>query len=282
MDYTEVKISITPFSQQDADIITALLAEIGFDSFAESENELNAYIPTQNFDRQKLEHTLNTTAFSSTLSYNLSAIEDQNWNTKWEQNFSPIAIDCLCYVRAPFHESKKHEFKVEIVIEPKMAFGTGHHETTWLMLKQLFSINLSNKNVLDMGCGTGILAIGAEKLGAKSITAIDNDTWAYQNTKENVKANACSRVITTLGDATLLGAETFDIILANINLNILLADMKQYVKCLANNGILIMSGILQQDLKTLEAEVLNQGLLITNKSFKNDWAAVIAIKANKP
>ncbi len=282
MDYTEVKISITPFSQQDADIITALLAEIGFDSFAESENELNAYIPTQNFDRQKLEHTLNTTAFSSTLSYNLSAIEDQNWNTKWEQNFSPIAIDSLCYVRAPFHESKKHEFKVEIVIEPKMAFGTGHHETTWLMLKQLFSINLSNKNVLDMGCGTGILAIGAEKLGAKSITAIDNDTWAYQNTKENVKANACSRVITTLGDATLLGAETFDIILANINLNILLADMKQYVKCLANNGILIMSGILQQDLKTLEAEVLNQGLLITNKSFKNDWAAVIAIKANKP
>ncbi|HPF93159.1 MAG TPA: 50S ribosomal protein L11 methyltransferase, partial [Tenuifilaceae bacterium] len=128
----------------------------------------------------------------------------------------------------------------------------------------------------------GILAIGAEKLGAKSITAIDNDTWAYQNTKENVKANACSRISATLGDATLLGAETFDIILANINLNILLADMKQYVKCLANNGILIMSGILQQDLKTLEAEVLNQGLLITNKSFKNDWAAVIAIKANKP
>jgi len=279
MDYTEVKISITPFSQQAADITAALLAEIGFDSFAEGENELNAYIPTQHFDRQKLEHTLNTTAFSSTLSYSLSAIEDQNWNTKWEQNFSPITIDRLCYVRAPFHEPKKHEYKVEIVIEPKMAFGTGHHETTWLMLKQLFSINLSNKNVLDMGCGTGILAIGAEKLGANSITAIDNDTWAYQNTKENVKANACSRISATLGDATVLGAETFDIILANINLNILLADMKQYVKCLASNGILIMSGILQQDVKMLEAEVLNNGLLIAETSYKNDWAAVIA---NKP
>lgn len=282
MNYTEVKISITPFSQQTADIITALLAEIGFDSFAEGDNALNAYIPSQNFDRQKLEHTINATTFSSTLSYSLSAIEDQNWNTKWEQNFSPIAIDRLCYVRAPFHEPKKHEYKVEIVIEPKMAFGTGHHETTWLMLKQLFSINLSNKNVLDMGCGTGILAICAEKLGAKSITAIDNDTWAYQNTKENVKANACSRISTTLGDATLLGAETFDIVLANINLNILLADMKQYVKCVANNGILIMSGILKQDVKTLIAEAQNNGLLISETNYKNNWALVIAKKANKP
>lgn len=279
MDYTEVKISINPYSEQYAEIITALLAEIGFDSFAEFDKGLLAYIPNQKYNKEVLSQTISELTLDSDISYTSSAIKSMNWNEEWEKNFSPISIGEHCYIRAPFHEPKSG-FKIEIVIEPKMAFGTGHHETTWLVTNELFNINLKGKKLLDMGCGTGILAIAAEKLGAKHITAIDNDTWAYKNAKENIAANSCNNVNVILGDASSINS-TYDIILANINLNILLADMGGYIKSLEHNGLLIMSGILVSDIETLKTAAERHGLTFIESKTRNKWALVITQKTVK-
>ena len=159
-----------------------------------------------------------------------------------------------------------------------MAFGTGHHETTWLVANELFNINLKDKKVLDMGCGTGILAIVAEKLGAQFVTAIDNDTWAYKNAKENIVANSCDKIEVILGDASTLENNTYDIILANINLNILMADMKTYVKHLEHNGLLVMSGILTSDVEMLKSSATNHGLTFIESKSRNKWALVTTKK----
>jgi ribosomal protein L11 methyltransferase len=277
MDYTEVKISISPYNEQYAEIITALLADIGFDSFAEFEEGLSAYIPSQNYKEEILSQTISELRLSSEISYSSAVIKSQNWNEEWEKNFSPITIGEQCYVRAPFHEPKSG-FEVEIVIEPKMAFGTGHHETTWLVANELFNINLKDKKVLDMGCGTGILAIVAEKLGAQRVTAIDNDTWAYKNAKENIVANSSNNIEVILGDASTLENNSYDIILANINLNILMADMGTYVKHLEHNGVLVMSGILASDVETLKSSITKHGLTFIDSKSRNKWALVTTKK----
>ncbi len=281
MDYIEVQIGVSPFSEQDAEIISALLAEIGFDSFTQTDNTLNAYIPSKDYNEAELKQVINHLPFASGIKYEVTEIPDQNWNVEWEKNFSPIAVGNYCYVRAPFHESQEG-YKFELVIEPKMAFGTGHHETTWLMLSTLFTIDVADKLVLDMGCGTGILAIAAEKLGAKKVLAIDNDHWAYENTLENVTTNGCSRIEALLGDASALGKENYDIILANINLNILVADMSAYIKSLSPNGLLIMSGILDTDLENLKEVALKHGLKINNHSTRNKWALLVTQYSKKP
>ncbi len=273
MNYTEVNIELNPYSQQNAEILTALLAELGFDSFTDTPNGLLAYIPTSQFNEKELTLLFSNLPIEAEVKYVITHIADQNWNTKWESNFEPITVEHFCRVRAPFHKSEQG-YSLEIVIEPKMAFGTGHHQTTWLMIREMFSIDLKGKTVLDMGCGTGILAIVAEKLGAASVTAIDNDSWAYENSMENVTANGCSNINVVLGDASSIKDENYDVILANINLNILLSDLPIYRKHLNAKGILLMSGILTTDIPAISEAASRNGLTVVATQSKNDWALV--------
>jgi ribosomal protein L11 methyltransferase len=277
MNYTEVDIKLNPYSQQIAEILTALLADMGFDSFTEKEDGLLAYIPTEKVSETELANFINSISLEVEISYDVHHIEDQNWNKKWESNFEPITVERFCRIRASFH-SPDPEFTMELVIEPKMAFGTGHHQTTWLMIYEMFQIDIDNKAVLDMGCGTGILAIVAEKRGASSVTAIDNDRWAYENAIENAEKNSCNKIKTVLGDASALGSEKFDVILANINLNILVSDMPTYINNMNSGGLLIMSGILTDDIFKLTKTAKQQGLNITQSKSKNGWALLSTIK----
>lgn len=270
MKYTEVNLTLSPFSQQDAEILIALLAEIGFDSFIESPEGVIAYIPSNEFQSINIQSFINNLPIQPRVTYTSSNLEDKNWNKQWESNFQPISVEKFCRVRAPFHKPEGG-YKLEIIIEPKMAFGTGHHQTTWLMLRELFNLNLKAKKVLDMGCGTGILAIVAEKLGASVVTAVDNDSWAFENAKENLTNNNCNRTTVLLGDSNILGEETYDIILANINLNILLNDLKKYVDSLNQSGLLIMSGILSADTAILAQTAEINGLNVIGKNSMNDW-----------
>lgn len=274
MNYSEVNIEIKPYSQQNAEILTALLAELGFDSFIDTPIGLLSYIPTLQFDEKELKSLLSSLPLDVEVNYAVAHIADQNWNTKWESNFEPITVENFCRVRAPFHQPEPG-YSLEIVIEPKMAFGTGHHQTTWLMIREMFNIDLMGKTILDMGCGTGILAIVAEKLGASRVTAIDNDSWAYENSIENVSANRCSRIKIVLGDASSLKDENYDVILANINLNILLNDLPTYRKHMNTKGYLLMSGILTSDIQTISEAAKENGLYVLATKSKNDWAFVL-------
>jgi ribosomal protein L11 methyltransferase len=279
MKYTEVTIKLTPYSQQAAEILTALLAELGFDSFTDNPEGLTAYIPTHLYNDADLNRFFNDLTLDIKAVYTVEHIEEQNWNKQWESNFEPITVENFCRVRAPFHKAQEG-FKLEIIIEPKMAFGTGHHQTTWLMTREIFGLDIKGKSVLDMGCGTGILAIVAEKLGAANVKAIDNDSWAYENAKENVAANNCFRIDAVLGDAANIGNHKFDTILANINLNILLDDMGKYVDQLNPEGLLIMSGILTSDIATIEHAAKQHGLTPLHSKTKDDWALVHTIKTS--
>jgi ribosomal protein L11 methyltransferase len=199
-------------------------------------------------------------------------IEQENWNATWEQNFNPILVGGVCAVRAPFHE--KTEVAYDIVIEPKMSFGTGHHETTHMMLQHILDHDFWGKAVLDMGSGTGVLAILAEKKGAKAVDAVDFDNWCYLNALENVERNNCKNIRVYEGDAALLKGKKYDIILANINRNILLEDLPHYVKCLNTNGLLFLSGFYKEDIIAISAKCGELGLKFEKNLEKNNWVAV--------
>jgi ribosomal protein L11 methyltransferase len=278
MDYIEVSFTINPISPVVADVLAAHLADIGFDSFVESEKGMLAYIAKPSFKIEQLKAALDLVRdYGSVISFSQTEIADRNWNKEWESNFNPISIEKFCYIRAPFH-TPQAGYSMELIIEPKMAFGTGHHQTTWLMARELFETNITGKTVLDMGCGTGILAIIAEKLGAANLLAIDNDEWAYRNAIENAEINSCSRIKVELGDAHLLKGKEFDVILANINLNILLADMETYSKSLNPGGTILFSGILSTDIETLKNKIEQTGLIYTKHKTRNDWAMVGCVK----
>ncbi len=278
MDYAQVKVDIVPYSQQEVDITIALLAELDFESFVETESGFNAYIPSRQLENIDLNAFFANLPNKAKLSFCVTTIKSQNWNKQWESNFEPIAVENLCRIMAPFHQSEEG-YEMEITIEPKMAFGTGHHQTTWLMIKELFTLDLKNKTVLDMGCGTGILAIVAEKLGASRITAIDIDTWAFENTIENIQANGCIRIEPFLGSSSLLVNQFFDVILANINLNILLNDIPIYTKSLTSKGILLLSGILLDDIPQIKEVAKKSGLILFSKSIKDNWVALGFLKS---
>jgi ribosomal protein L11 methyltransferase len=278
MRYTEISISLSPRNEQFFEILIANLAEIGYESFSETDNALLAYIPEKDFDFVRAETIVNrvvTGNFNFELSHKV--FEDKNWNALWESNFEPITVENFCRVRAPFHPPN-NECNLEIVIEPKMSFGTGHHQTTWLMVRELFSIDLKGKTILDMGCGTGILAIVAEKLGAAKILAIDIDEWATSNTAENIEANTCKKIAVELGDVQKIFNKSFDIILANINLNVLLKDMLQYYKHLNNNGLILISGILKTDIETITEAATKVGFETVNVNTRNDWVMIKFVK----
>ncbi len=273
MEYTEVQFDIKPFSTDNSEILTAWLSELPFDSFSETETGFNAYVPTQDFSEQDLKERLEEFSFFQ-VAYKLEIIADQNWNKVWEENyFEPIVVGDKCLVRGSFHQNTpKTEW--EIVIDPKMSFGSGHHSTTRMMLEFLLEIDVENKTLLDMGCGTGILAILAAMRKAKDILAIDIDEWAYNNTIENAENNNQPHIKTLQGGAELLQLQRFDIVLANINTNILVADMKSYKKVLEPNGILIMSGFYSSDVPKIEEKANSLGLKKINMRIDKDWCAI--------
>lgn len=273
MDYIEVTFEINPLHPFD-DILTTDLAAMGFESFINSDSGLLSYIQKVDFNTAALKTLIEQyNKGDCKITYEQKTIPAQNWNAAWESNFDPIDVDGICCVRAPFHE-KNAGFTYDILIEPKMSFGTGHHETTYMMLHQLLQQNVKDRAVLDMGCGTSVLAILAAKLHAKSVLAIDNDSWSYENSIENCALNNCPDIAVKLGDAALLQGHKFDIILANINRNILLNDMKQYVASLAPQGEVLISGFFDVDAPALIAHAATLGLNMKQKLVKNSWALI--------
>ncbi|WP_297793840.1 50S ribosomal protein L11 methyltransferase [uncultured Eudoraea sp.] len=268
--FLELKFTVHPL-QPATDILMAELGEIGFDSFVETKEGMQAYIKKELWNPIDLKDVqiLSNTDFSIT--YEVGEIAQANWNEQWEKNFDPILVDNQCMVRAPFHDRSDVDF--DIVITPKMSFGTGHHETTHMMLKFILTLNIEGKNVLDMGCGTGVLAILASMKGAHSIDAIDIDNWSYLNALENVSGNSCDGITVLEGDAALLTNQSYDIILANINRNILLSDISIYSKHLVKGGILLLSGFYKEDLALISKECAAQGLSFQENLEKNNWVA---------
>ena len=259
------------------EMLIAQLGYIGFESFVENENGVVAYIQKKEWNSDKVEdlYLLNSNEFDIT--FNHSEIEQTNWNKEWEKNFNPIQVNGQVSIRAPFHENPSLNF--DIVIEPKMSFGTGHHETTHMMVQHLLALDLKNKKVLDMGCGTGILAIFAEMKGAQPTDAIDIDSWCYENSLENVQRNGCKHINVLEGDSSLLKGREYDVVIANINRNILLSDMKTYTDCLSENGVLLLSGFYKEDISIIESEVIKYGLVLDKMIQKNNW---VALKYMKP
>ncbi|SHI40249.1 [LSU ribosomal protein L11P]-lysine N-methyltransferase [Mesonia phycicola] len=262
--------------QPGTEILIAELGEAGFESFVETESGVQAYIQTKEYHEEILKNIqiLDSTEFKIT--YTSEDIEQVNWNEEWEKNFSPIVVDELCQVRAPFHPKLETEF--DIVIEPKMSFGTGHHATTHMMIQHILKEDWGNLKVLDMGCGTGVLAILAEMKGAKPLDAIDIDNWCYLNTVENIERNNCHHITAYEGDASLLNNKTYDAIIANINRNILLNDMATYVNCLNNGGKLFLSGFYQEDLPIIKESCENLGLNYQTHLVRDNWVAVKFVK----
>lgn len=260
------------------DILLAELGELAFDSFVETEEGLSAYIQVNDDTADLLNdvYILNNPEFK--VSYVTEEIEQVNWNEEWEKNFEPINVDDLCYVRAPFHETKNVPY--EIVIEPKMSFGTGHHETTFMMMKHLLNIDVTDMEVLDMGCGTAILAILALMKGAKHADAIDIDNWCYLNSIENAERNNVTNINVYEGDAELLADKThkYDLVIANINRNILLNDMEAYAKTLKTGGIILFSGFYTEDITAIEEAANKQNMFLDNKLERNNWASLKFIK----
>jgi ribosomal protein L11 methyltransferase len=269
--YIEYNFTCSP-KEPATEILVAELGNVGFESFVENENGVTAYIQKIDWSAEILADifVLNSKEFS--IDYNQNEVPQTNWNEEWEKNFEPIQVDDLVSIRAPFH--KNPNLKYDIVIEPKMSFGTGHHETTHMMVQHLLQLDLENKKVLDMGCGTGILAIFAEMKGARALDAIDIDNWCYENSLENVARNNCKNITIYEGDASLLVDKKYDVIIANINRNILLMDMKVYTNCLEEKGILLLSGFYEEDIPVIDAEVSKYGLKLEKFIQRNNWVAL--------
>lgn len=270
-NYLEYKFTIEPL-QPASEILIAELGYAGFESFVENEDGVTAYIPSEEFDEEVFAgiHILHSQEFQ--ISYTSKEIEQVNWNIEWEKNFKPIVIDEKCSVRAPFHEKPDTEY--DIVIEPKMSFGTGHHATTHMMLQFILKEDWTGKTVLDMGCGTGVLAILTEMKGASEIEAIDIDNWCYQNTLENVERNSCELVTVYEGGAELLKGKKFDRIIANINRNILLDQIPIYSECLNSGGKLYLSGFYSEDIPVIKEKCEENDLKLIDQLERENWVAL--------
>jgi ribosomal protein L11 methyltransferase len=271
---TYLEISFSPLASEEAkSLLIADLLEIRFDSFAEEEHSLLGYISSELYH----EDLINQITFFKNhpeVKFNVKPLADINWNQEWESNYPPVTIAGKCHVRAPFHPSLPG-MAYEIVIEPKMAFGTAHHETTALMAAWLMELDVSGKEVLDMGCGTGILAILANKMGAANVIGIDNDEWAWRNGMENFRINRVAKGSVYQGDAALISHDCFDLILANINRNVLLNDMQAYYKGLRKNGTLLLSGFYQQDMEAIVASASENAMQFIASRTLNNWAVAL-------
>ena len=270
--YIGYTFKVSPL-QPAVEILIAELGYAGFESFVENEEGVIAYIQKEEWNDKILEEIYILTSDEFKINYTFEEIEQTNWNEEWEKNFNPIVVDDVVSVRAPFH-AKRDDVKYDLIIEPKMSFGTGHHETTHMMIQHILQNDFKNKSVLDMGCGTGVLAILAEKVGATKLDAIDIDNWCYLNSLENVERNDCNHISVYEGDVALLNGKKYDSIIANINRNILLADISEYAKCLNENGSLFLSGFYQEDIPIIEAECNKQMLKLTKTLQKGQWVSL--------
>lgn len=273
--YLEFDFKVSPL-EIGRDILIAELGYAGFESFVETEDGVTAYIQQNDWNESLLNEVEILKNSDFQISFTRKEIEQINWNEEWEKNFEPILVDDLCSVRAPFHP--KPEVQFDIVIEPKMSFGTGHHETTHMMIQHILKNEWQDKKVLDMGCGTAVLAILAELKGAQPIDAIDIDNWCYLNSIENAERNNCRHITVYEGDASLLQGRKYDSIIANINRNILLNDMEVYASCLPENGELYLSGFYTEDLKAIEKECNKHGLKLVDYLTRNNWVGAKFIK----
>lgn len=272
MDYIEVKLTV---SGDFTDIFMAELGEIGYETFTEEDYGLNAYITNDLFSEESLKEVLARYAEMTSVEYSFQTLVKQNWNEEWEKNYQPISVDGIVQVRAGFHQPDP-SFKYDIVINPKMSFGTGHHETTSMVLSLQQEINHTNKKVLDVGCGTGILAIMASKLGASQVGAFDIEEWAAENSRENVSLNDCSNIEVRQGTIEDEPADQYDIVLANINRNILIRDIPKYIEFMKPApSQLVVSGFYQHDIEDIESVAKKCGLAKVNVREKNNWAAIV-------
>ncbi|GAA0873440.1 50S ribosomal protein L11 methyltransferase [Gangjinia marincola] len=260
------------------DILIAQLGETGFESFIETDDGVTGYINAEEIHESLLDevHILSSPDFS--IFQTTEAIEQVNWNKEWENNIDPIVVDDICTVRAPFNNIPTTKY--DIVIEPKMSFGTGHHATTHMMIQHILKDSWQDKRVLDMGSGTGVLAILAEMKGATSIKAIDIDTWCYENALENIERNNCKNITAIQGDVDLIENDTYNTIIANINRNILLEQIPVYSKTLITRGTLYLSGFYEADLELMNEACLKDGLHYDEHLVKEDWVAVKFSKRN--
>lgn len=276
MKYFEFTFHTNPSTEIVNDVLAAVLGETGFESFVENENGLTAYIQQTLCDETSIKNAIAGFPLSDTeITYTYAEAEDKDWNEEWEKNFfQPIIIGNRCVIHSTFHQDiPKAEY--DIVINPQMAFGTGHHETTSLIIEELLDSELKDKSLLDMGCGTSILAILARMKGAHPCTAIDIDEWCVRNSIENIELNHVDNIAVSQGDASSLsGKGPFDVVIANINRNILLNDMKQYVTCMHPGAELYMSGFYVDDIPVIREEAEKNGLTYIHHKEKNRWAAV--------
>ena len=259
------------------DMFMELLGEIGFDSFMDTDEGFDAFCQEPLLNEEELNDIMQMEQFANVKLIKKELIPDQDWNATWEASYEPVIINEFCRIRAPFHKVEG-SYKYDLIIEPKMSFGTAHHETTSQIIELMLQSDFTGQNLLDMGSGTGVLAILAKKLGSAMTVAIDNDEWAYRNALDNIRLNDENDIIVELGDASSLNDRQFDVILANINRNILLRDMKEYVKCLVDGGKIFFSGFYEEDLVLITKEAERLGLTYSNHVTKNNWTAAVFVK----
>jgi ribosomal protein L11 methyltransferase len=275
LDFIELKVNVPP---DFSDILLAELAEIGFESFVDTSYGLDGYIPATVFDEQQVAAIREKYSHVTSVTYTYSVIGRKNWNEEWEKSYAPIVIGEQCLVRASFHQGLG-SYAYEIIINPKMSFGTGHHETTSLMLENQLHIVHTGKRVLDIGCGTGILAIMACKRGAARADAFDTDEWAVENSRENFELNNCRQATVQQGTVREVKlAPGYDILLANINRNVLLDEMPVYASLLTSGGFLLLSGFYEKDIADIEKMAITQGFIKTAQRIKRPWASLVLKK----
>lgn len=280
MDTLKITMTLTPYESWVADLLMAGMGDLGFDTFTETDSGFDGYIPERNFRREIFSKWVNDQVFKNKITWTEETIMARNWNEIWEKNyFQPLVIKDRVVVRAPFHTTCP-QYPVEIVIEPNMAFGTGNHETTTLMMEAMLDLDFNDKTVLDMGCGTGILAILASRLGAKTITAIDIDPWSYDAVSENRMINQTMNITPVLGNRDSIPGNEYDIILANIQKNVILSDMHDYSRVLKNKGTILLSGFYSKDVQDIRNEATHHKLVCRQVLVRNDWVVVIFQKIN--
>ncbi len=271
MDYIEVQFIVHPVDP-GREVIIALLAEVGYESFEETVDGLKAYIDKNRYQKEVVQEIIDNIAATIKSTFIAGPIETINWNEEWEKNYNPVVIDNRCAVIAPFHNSM-NEVDYEIVIEPKMSFGTAHHATTSLMISYLLELNPEGMQVMDMGCGTGVLAILARKMGAQRVVAIDNYIWAYENAMENAQRNNCKDIRVIHGDSSSITGEDFDFFIANINRNVLLDEIPVYHNYIKPGGILLLSGFYDYDEKLITAKACENNFVYQSSKTKENWVA---------
>ncbi len=278
MNYKKLIITIAPFAEWMRDVLASQLGEIGFESFEETETGLDAFVPEKMFSEQNLNDVLKMYENEFKFTVEKEIIKSRNWNEVWEKNyFKPLVINDECVIRAPFH-TEYPKAKYEIIIEPNMAFGTGNHETTSMMIEYILENEITGKKVLDMGCGTGILGILASMKGAEKVTAIDIDEWSFNGTKENSALNNIDNIEVKLGDVSLLSEDKYDFIFANIQKNVILADLPVYKGSLKKDGKMFLSGFYENDVDDIKNVAEKMELKDAGLKVKNNWVAVFLVK----